>query len=91
MREAGVWPRLLVEWKSFLRDGGVVELSVEDAALDTAWIAKGVLGEATRAWQEARWSGLRTVFSEPFRTLRALSARRVLGLSIVKGSRWPHE
>lgn len=87
----GLEPRLLVEWKSFFRDAGIVELTVEDAALDGGWIAPGWFGLVVRGWRAGRWAGVRMVLSRAFRTLRALAARRVLGLSIVKGTRWPHE
>jgi SAM-dependent methyltransferase len=75
----GLVPHVLVEWKGRFRDAGVVELSVEDAAKDAGWISGGWLGLLIRAWRAARWNGV-----------RALALRRVLGLSIIKGTRWPH-
>jgi SAM-dependent methyltransferase len=83
-------PQLVVEWKSFLRLGGVVELSVEEAAQDGGWIASGWVGLLIRGWRAARWAGVRAVMSREFRALRTLALGRVLGLSIIKGTRWPH-
>jgi SAM-dependent methyltransferase len=83
-------PQLLVEWKSFFRLAGVVELSVEEAAQDGGWIASGWVGLLVRGWRAARWAGVRAVLSREFRTLRTLALGRVLGLSIIKGTRWPH-
>ncbi len=86
----GLKPQLLVEWKSFFRLGGIVELSVEDAAQDGGWVAYGWFGLVVRGWRAARWTGVRAVLSPEFRTLRTLALKRVLGLSIIKGTRWPH-
>ncbi|NIM50031.1 MAG: methyltransferase domain-containing protein [Gemmatimonadales bacterium] len=86
----GLQPHLLVEWKSFFREAGIVELSVEDAALDGNWIAYGWIGLLIRGWRAARWVGVGMVLSREVRTLRSLARQRVLGLSIVKGTRWPH-
>lgn len=90
LQELGLKPQLLVEWKSFFRAGGIVELSVEDAAQDGSWISYGWVGLLVRGWRAARWTGLRAVMSPEFRTLRTLAMKRVLGLSIIKGTRWPH-
>jgi hypothetical protein len=79
-----------MEWKGFFRAAGIVELAVEEAALDGKWIADGWVGLLVRGWRAARWTGLRAVLSRQFVTLRRLARRRVLGLSIVKGTRWPH-
>lgn len=86
----GVRPHLLVEWKSFCRDANIVELTVEDAATDGGWIAAGWPALIARGWRAAGWAGMRLVLSHEFRTIRALALGRVLGLSIIKGTRWPH-
>jgi SAM-dependent methyltransferase len=86
----GIKPQLLVEWKSFMRDAGLVELTVENAAKDGGWIAHGWFGLLARGWRAARWRGVRIVLGSRLRTLRRLALTRVLGLSIVKGTRWPH-
>lgn len=90
LEELGLRPHLLVEWKSFCRGGDVVELSVEEAAQDGGWISYGRLGLVVRGWRAARWKGVRAALSPEFRTLRSLAETRVLGLSIIKGTRWPH-
>lgn len=86
----GLVPRLLVEWKSACRDAGLVELTVEEAARDSRWIAPGWLGLVLRGWRAAKWAGVNAVLSPELRTLRTLVLRRNLGLSLIKGTRWPH-
>jgi hypothetical protein len=87
----GIQPAVLVEWKSFFRAAGIVEISVEDAAQDGRWIAHGWLGLLLRGWRAARWAGVRLVLGPELRILRKLAQRRVLGYSIVKGVRWQPE
>lgn len=87
----GLRPALLMEWKHRFRVAGVVELLVEDTSLDGRWISPGWVGLLLRGWRSARWAGIRAVLSREFRVLRALARRRTLGLSVVKGTRWPHE
>ncbi len=91
LRTLGLRPALLMEWKNRFRIAGVVELAVEDTSLDGGWISAGWIGLLLRGWRAGRWAGLRTVLSREFRVFRALVQRRTLGLSIVKGTRWPHE
>ncbi|HEX9692160.1 MAG TPA: class I SAM-dependent methyltransferase [Gemmatimonadales bacterium] len=87
----GIQPRVLMEWKQWFREAGVVDLVAESAAADGAWLAYGKVGMLVRAWRVARWAGVRAVFRREVRTLRTVARRRVLGVSIVKGTRWPHE
>jgi SAM-dependent methyltransferase len=86
----GVAPHQLMEWKQVFRDAGLVELAVDDAALDGGWLVHGLAGALARAWRAARWTGISAVLSRPAAALRKLSRRRVLGLCLVKGTRWPH-
>jgi hypothetical protein len=86
----GLSPHQLVEWKQVFRDAGLVELAVDDAALDGGWLVSGLTGVVARAWRTSRWRGLQAVLSRPAAALRKLSRRRVLGLALVKGIRWPH-
>lgn len=86
----GVSPRLPVEWKGLLREAGIVELSVEEAAADGAWVVQGFFALVARGWRAKGWTGLRAVLSHEVRALRRLARKRVLGLSIIKGTRWPH-
>jgi SAM-dependent methyltransferase len=87
----GIEPVVLVEWKKHFRSANVVELAVEDAALDGGWIAHGLLGLVVRGWHAGRWNGVRTSLGPEVGQLRALVQRRTLGLSIVKGTRWQPE
>ncbi len=86
----GIRPRVLMEWKQLMGAAGFVELTVEDAALDGGWIAHGLVELLLRGWRAARWKGVRAVLGGPLRALRLLTRTRVLGLSIVRGVRWPH-
>jgi SAM-dependent methyltransferase len=90
MTRLGLTPHQLVEWKQVFRDAGFVELAVDDAALDGGWMVHGLAQTLRRAWRAARWAGLLGVLSRPAAALRTLSRRRVLGLCLVKGTRWPH-
>jgi SAM-dependent methyltransferase len=85
----GLSPYQLVAWKQVFRDAGFVELAVDEAA-DGGWLMPGLAGALARAWRAARWAGLTAVLSRPAAVLRRLSRRRVLGLCLVKGIRWPH-
>ncbi len=87
----GIHPHLLVEWKGYCREAGLVELAVEEAAQEAGWFAAGWLGLLVRAWRAAGWAGIYLLLSREFRAFRSLSLRRGLGLSVVKGTRWPHD
>ena len=86
----GISPQLAVEWKGFFREAGIVELSVEEAAGEGRWILQNTLALIVRGWRAAGWAGVRAVMGRPLRALRRLARKRVLGLSIIKGTRWPH-
>jgi len=60
----GVSPNLAVEWKSFCREAGLVELSVEAVAEEGAWLGCGRLKLLVRGWRAAGWLGLRTVMGK---------------------------
>ena len=90
LESIGLVPRLLVEWKSTCRDAGLVELTVEEVARDSGWVAAGWLGLLLRGWRAAKWAGVNAVLGPEIRTLRSLVLRRILGLSLIKGTRWPH-
>lgn len=103
VRQLGVRPMLLVEWKQLLRDAGVVDLHVEDlsdqaatprqpllgvAGLTDFFYLRDKLGVLYRAWQEWGWQGV-------FETLRhgndvryLIERERVLGLSLIRGTKW---
>ncbi len=87
----GIHPLLLIEWKQLFREAGLVELVAEDAARDGSWISQQWLWVVIRAWRAGGWSAVRSALSRPVFTLVRLARRRVLGLSILKGTRWPHK
>lgn len=90
VKALGMSPQLPVEWKAFFREANIVELTVEEAAGEGRWIAHGVLGLVVRGWRAAGWAGVRAVLRRDVATLRRLARKRILSLSIVKGTRWPH-
>ena len=100
----GARPMILVEWKQLLRDAGVVELVVEDWSdapspfrpaagpfPDFARIfsLRERLGILLRAWKRWGWSGVRGAILREREIHRLLTRERVLGLSLIKGTRWP--
>jgi len=101
----GVRPLLLVEWKQMLREAGVVELYVEDWS-DAGGSGRS-LGEAGllaeygslkdrlvvlhRAWQRWGWRGTRELLSRQKELRELLTRERLLGLTLIKGTRWTGE
>jgi SAM-dependent methyltransferase len=86
----GFSPRVAMEWKGHLRDAGAVELTVEEAAKDGLWFAPSLASLVVRGWHAAGWKGARSMLSREVWVLRSLARKRVLGLLILKGARWPH-
>jgi SAM-dependent methyltransferase len=91
LERLGISPRLSVEWKSFCHDAGVRELRLEEVAAEGAWLGYGRLKIVLRGWRAAGWLGVRTVLGSEVRTLCRLARKRVLGFSIIKGTRQPNE
>ena len=104
VQHLGARPLLLVEWKQLLRDAGVVELHVEDwsdyaspfrpaikgpfhdfAEIFTLAQKLSILRRAFRRWG---WRGVRGAVLREQEIHRLLTRRRVLGLSLIKGTRW---
>lgn len=100
----GARPMILVEWKQLLRDAGVVELTVEDwsdapspfrpsaggpfpdfAEMFTLREKIGILRRALRRWG---WRGVRGALVREREIHRLLTRERVLGLTMIKGTRW---
>lgn len=101
----GARPLLLVEWKQLLRDAGCVDLHVEDwsdysgpfrpvagpfhdfAKIFSLRQKAAIFRRALRRWG---WRGLRgaVVREQEIHTL--LTRQRVLGLSMIKATKWPH-
>ena len=105
VRHLGARPLILVEWKQLLRDAGIVELIVEDwsdapspfrpaaggpfpdfAEIFTLREKLGILGRALRRWG---WRGVRGALVQEREVHRLLTRERVLGLSLIKGTKWP--
>ncbi len=107
VQHLGARPMILVEWKQLLRDAGVVELTVEDwsdvpspfrpsvpgpfpdfAEMFTLREKLGILRRALRRWG---WRGVRGAIVREREIHRLLTRERVLGLSMIKGTRWTAE
>lgn len=100
----GARPLLLMEWKQLMRDAGVVELHVEDwsdaaspfrplpappfhdiASLFTLRQKLGILRSALQRWG---WRGVRGAVVREQEIHRLLTQQRVLGLSVIRGTKW---
>ncbi|HET7460628.1 MAG TPA: methyltransferase domain-containing protein [Longimicrobium sp.] len=100
----GARPMILVEWKQLLRDAGVVELTVEDwsdspspfrpsaggpfpdfSEIFTVREKVGILRRALKRWG---WRGVRGALVREREIHRLLTRERVLGLTMIKGTRW---
>lgn len=103
-RHLGARPMLLVEWKQLARDAGVVDLHVEDwsdqnsalrsqgaspfhdmAAIFTLRQRIGILRRALKRWG---WRGVRGAILREQEIHHLLTRQRVLGLSLIVGTRW---
>lgn len=100
----GVRPLLLVEWKQLLRDAGVVDLHVEDwsdHASPFRPAAGGPLHDLSelfslrekalilrRAFHRWGLKGVRGAVVREAEIHRLLSRERVLGLSLIRGTKW---
>lgn len=100
----GARPMILVEWKQLLRDAGVVELVVEDWSdapspfrpaaspfpdFTEIFSLRERLAILRRAWRRWGWSGVQGAVLREREIHRLLTRERVLGLSLIKGTRWP--
>jgi ubiquinone/menaquinone biosynthesis C-methylase UbiE len=104
VRHLGARPMMLVEWKQMLREAGVVELITEDwsdqespfrprvrtafpdfAEIFTFREKVGILRRALRRWG---WRGVRGAILREAEVHRLLTTERVLGLSLIKGTKW---
>jgi SAM-dependent methyltransferase len=107
VQHLGARPLLLVEWKQLLRAAGVVDLHVEDwsdyaapfrpavagpfhdlANLFTFRQKLAILRRALRRWG---WRGVRGAVVRETEIHRLLTQQRVLGLSLIWGTRWEGE
>lgn len=103
----GARPLMLVEWKQLLRDAGVVELHVEDWSdyaspfRPSAARSSGDRSEILslrqkavilrRAFARWGWRGVRGAIMREVEIDRLLTRERVLGLSLIKGTKWEGE
>lgn len=97
----GVRPQLVVEWKQMLRAAGITNLVVEDwsdaassqdqpsvlGGLAELFTLQGKLRLLPRAWKRWGWKGVRAVLSREQELRRLLQEERVLGISLIKGTR----
>ena len=97
----GVRPQLVVEWKQMLRAAGITDLVVEDwsdsaasedqpsvlGGLAELFTFRGKLRLLPRAWKRWGWKGVRAVLSRERELRRLLQEERVLGISLIKGTR----
>jgi len=100
----GARPLILVEWKQLLRDAGVVELTVEDWSdapspfrpsaggpfpdFSEIFTIREKLGIMRRALSRWGWRGVRGALVREREIHRLLTRERVLGLTMIKGTRW---
>lgn len=104
VQHLGARPMLLVEWKQLLRDAGVVELHVEDWSDYESPFRPAIRGPfhdisemfslrqkaviLHRAFRRWGWRGVRGAVVREVEIHRLLTRQRVLGLSLIKGTRW---
>lgn len=104
VQHLGARPLLLVEWKQLLRDAGVVELHVEDWSDYSSPFRPAVTGPfhdlseiltlrqkvviLYRAFRRWGWRGVRGAIVREMEIHKLLTRQRVLGLSLIKGTRW---
>ena len=103
VKHLGARPLLLVEWKQLLREAGVVDLHVEDWS-DYASPFRPSFGRSLqdvsdlyslrqkavilhRAFRRWGWRGVRGAVVRE-REVHRLLSQRVLGLSLIRGTRW---
>lgn len=105
VQHLGARPMMLVEWKQFLRDAGVVDLVVEDWSdqpsrplgrapfpdFSRMFTLREKMKIMQRAMQRWGWRGVRGAILREQQVHLLLTRERVLGLSLIKGVRWQAE
>lgn len=105
VRRLGVQPLLAMEWKQLLREAGVVDLHTEDwsdaaatlrqpavlGPLAVFFSLRGTLSVLPGAWRRWGWRGVVTALSVGPELRRLLADEKVLGVSLIKGTRWEPE
>jgi SAM-dependent methyltransferase len=104
VQHLGARPMMLVEWKQLLRDAGVVELHVEDWSDYASPFRPAITGPfhdinqifsfkqkaviLHRAFRRWGWRGVRGAIVREVEIHRLLTRERVLGLTLIKGTKW---
>lgn len=105
VRRLGVQPLLAMEWKQLMREAGVVDLHTEDwsdaaarlrqpavlGPLAVFFSLRGTLSLLPRAWRRWGLRGVLTALSVGPELRRLLADEKVLGVSLIKGTRWEPE
>jgi SAM-dependent methyltransferase len=105
VQHLGARPLLLVEWKQHLRDAGCVDLHVEDWSDNAGPFRPAIAGPFgdlsqlfslrqrlsifRRALQRWGWRGVKGAVLREQEIHHLLTRQRVLGLSLIKGTKWP--
>lgn len=105
VQHLGARPMILVEWKQHLRDAGVVDLAVEDWSdapspfrpvagapfpdFAEMFSVRERLAILRRAWRRWGWGGVKGAVLREREIHQLLTRERVLGLSLIKGTKWP--
>ena len=106
VERVGLRPHHLMEWKSMLRDAGVVEIQVQD------WSSGGPARRNSgsfraiepppqltwhqkmhivgRAWRRWGWRAARGALERERHLIEELSRQRGLGFQLITGVKWPH-
>lgn len=102
VKRLGFRPFVIQQWKQMLRDAGVVELHAEDLSqtatsrsgdvsltgLSDFFLFRDKLHVIYRAAQRWGWRGIYAALSREQELRRLISWERVLGLSLIHGTRW---
>jgi SAM-dependent methyltransferase len=106
VQHLGARPLLLVEWKQLLREAGVVDLRVEDWSdyaapfrpatvpfhdITSLFTFRQKVAILRRALQRWGWRGVRGAVLRETEIQQLLTQQRVLGLSLIWGTRWEGE
>lgn len=107
VQHLGARPMLLVEWKQLMRDAGCVDLRVEDWSdyaspfrptvsgpfhdIAEIFSLKQKVAILRRAMSRWGWRGVRGAIVREQEIHKLLSRERVLGLSLIIGTKWPKD
>lgn len=86
----GITAHLAVQWKQWLRAAGLVEIVIRDYP-GAAWAIDSRVSAMIRGRRVAGWQGVRAALSPAARMFWREIARRRLGLTLLRGVRWPEQ